>query len=281
MNAKFFGAIGACVLSAAVAQNAQAEVSSQVVGYSNVTVAKGWSFKTLIFKNVDTTKTIDLSNFVVRKSTGAEYGTSGMSSLKANNFYIRKMNTEGGYLDAYHYITCTSGSGAVAQKGWYKNGTEYVAENTVTLTDGEGLIISASKTDSVLVMSGEVDLVCKNTIGKGWSFSGNTTPASFKLNEITVKKNTGAEYGTSGMSSLKANNFYIRKMNTEGGYLDAYHYITCVSGSGAVAQKGWYKNGTTFVEDASDDNLTFAPGEGFIVSCSKTDAQLNLPCPIK
>ena len=232
----------------------------------------------MVFKNVGG-GTFDLATLEVKKNTGADYGTSGMSSIKANGFIVRKMSTAGAYLTDYHYITCISGSGAVPQKGWYEGGTNLVA-SPVLLNDGEGVIILTTKSDAAILMNGEVDLVCKNTVPNGWSFSGNSTPKEFKLTDISVIKNSGAEYSASGMGSIKANGFTIRKISSAGAYLDAYHYITCVSGSGAVAEKGWYKNGNVLVTSESEDNLTFAPGEGFIVLTTKSDAMLVLPSPI-
>lgn len=241
-----------------------------------VDVNNGWSFRTVVFKDI-AGGSFDLRTVKVKKNTGADYNTTGISSLKANGFTVQKISTAGAYLDEYHYITCVSGTGAVAEEGWYKDGKDLVTE-PIALNHGEGVIIHTTKSDAALLMCGEVDFVCQTSVPNGWSFSGNSTPVAFNLSDVQVKKNTGDDYNTTGISSLKANGFTIQKISAAGAYLDEYHYITCVSGTGAVAQKGWYKNGTELV--TSENDLSFEPGEGFIIHTTKSDAMLVLPKPI-
>ena len=177
--------------------------------------------------------------------------------------------------------------------GWQtypKDGSSAAAitRGDFVLRKGEGLIITYSKTvDCKLQVSGEVELTdtsctiaaATSASSTAWSFGGNFTPNTVDLLDVTPTKSDGSLWPSSGVGQnvLTTGNLTIQKISANGAYTDRCQYVS----KGSLT--GWQ----TYPKDGSAahalvaNEMTFAPGEGFIVTYSKTvPCKLVFPSPV-
>ena len=231
---------------------------------------KGFSFFTATFKDT-TSATLDIQKITSVQTNGAAWETSGSGNTKcAGVIRVQKVGTDGTYLDEYSYYSTKT------PQGWYdESGTTYVEAGTVTLENGEGLVVNNLHTvGAKFVVDGEVDLAPARVLPKGFSFCGNFTPVAIDLQDISSTQVDGTAWKTSGSGNTKcAGVIRVQKVGADGTYLDEYSYYS------TKTPQGWYdESGTTYI---SKGTVTFDPGEGFVVNNLHTiGARLVLPNPV-
>ena len=246
---------------------AKADVTSEIVGYQQITIPAGYSFFTVTFENIDATD-FNLSDIGCLQASGAAWKTSGSAATKsAGAITVRKIATNGAYGTEYKYYSTKT------PVGWY-DGDALVEDDAVSFGSGVGMIVYCGKTNgATLQVSGAVRLTAASVnVPSGYSFSGNASPVTINLSDIACKQADGSAWKTSGSATTKsAGAITVRKIATNGAYGTEYKYYS------TKTPIGWY-DGDTLIED---DAVNFAPGEGFIVYCGKTNgAQIILPAPL-
>lgn len=251
MNTKIIAAIGALALCPAVVQ---ADVSSaNIVGYSNATIPSYWSVFAPIFKNCDASGTVYLSQLTPKFDANTALTSDGKVYIQ-----IIENASAGAYGTMYKWYTKLG--------GWSgDNGQTKIAEDAVPLSTGAGFAIrndvtakggvesyskGAEYVSIVILCSGEVDLVCQNTIPSLWSVAGNNSPVKRYLSDFTPTL-------TDGTALISDGKVYIQKIEnvTAGGYGTMYKWYAKLG--------GWSgDNGQTKI--AATD-VPFEPGEGFAI----------------
>ena len=216
---------------------ANAEVSSGIVGYQQITVGTGYHLFTVTFGEVgNTAGTFNINGIKVFQN-GAEY-------TQNNKVILQKMDSTGAYLNVYNYRK--------AKGGWCAGAT---LQTDVTVVDGEAVCINnTTGADIELQVAGEVNLnPWSGTLVAGYSLCGNMTPNTINLNDVVPYQN-GEVYASN-------NKVLLQKMDSTGAYLDVYNYRK---------GKGGWCSGTTLKTD-----ITLAPGESFCVN-NNTGAAIQL-----
>ena len=236
-------------------------------GVSAGVIPNGYSFFTATFENIDATD-FNLSEIACKQYNGAEWLTSGSGKTKcAGAVTMRKISTTGAYGTKYEYYSTK------ATIGWY-DGDTLVTGNAVKFEPGEGVIVYCGNANgAVLQVSGSVRLEpAGKFVPNGYSFSGNASPVAIKLSGVACKQYNGTDWLTSGSGKTKcAGAVTVRKIETNGAYGTKYEYYS------TKTTIGWY-DGDTLI--AGDNDVSFDPGEGFIVYCGNANgAQLILPAP--
>ena len=236
------------------------------MGYQQVDIPSGYSFFTVTFDNLSDAA-FNLSDISCLQADGSAWKTSGSATTKsAGAITVRKIDTAGSYGTKYAYYSTK------ATAGWY-DGDTLIEGNAITFASGEGMIVYCGKTNGAkLQVSGSVRLTAASVVvPSGYSFSGNASPVTINLSAIACKQVDGSEWKTSGSAATKsAGAITVRKIDAAGSYGTKYAYYS------TKATAGWYDGDTLIAGDA----VTFAPGEGFIVYCGKTNgAQIILPAP--
>ena len=264
----------------AVAGTASADVeSANICGYQNIALSNNWSFKTITFKKINGGQ-YKLNEIRCLKPDGTEWAASGNTSARTyNQIRISKIKPNGDYATLYSYSSRNHTDGK--QIGWMVGTTgEVRVGDDVVFENGEGMIIECTRSDlPVLQFSGEVSLTDGRALPNNWSFSGNYTPVSIKLKDIKCLKPDGSEWAASGNTSARTyNQIRISKIKPNGDYGTLYSYSSRNHTDGK--QIGWMV-GTTGEVRVGDD-VVFAPGEGFIVECTRSDLPiLKMPNPIE
>jgi len=247
--------------------------SGNIVGYQQITLPNGFSFFTATFKDCGSVaSSLDIQKISSTQTDGSDWKTSGSSNTKcAGNIRVQKVGTSGAYLDEYRYYSTKT------PQGWYNSdGTAYITDGTVSLENGEGLVVNNTHpVGAKLLVRGEVELVPARVLPNGFSFCGNFTPVTVDLQDITSTQADGTEWKTSGSSNTKCTgNIRIQKIGTDGAYLDEYRYYS------TKTPQGWYDStGTTYIEK---NTVSFAAGEGFVVNNTHpVGARLVLPNPVE
>ncbi len=245
---------------------AKADVTSGIVGYQQITIPQGYSFFTVTFENIDATD-FNLSDIGCLQASGAAWKTSGSATTKsAGAVKVRKIATNGAYGTEYKYYSTK------ATIGWY-DGDTLIENDDVAFESSEGMIVYCGNANgAILQVSGAVRLESAGVlVPQGYSFRGNSSPVTINLSDIGCKQASGAEWKTSGSATTKsAGAVKVRKIATNGAYGTEYKYYS------TKTTIGWY-DGDTLIEG---DDVTFAPGEGFIVYCGNANgAQIILPAP--
>ena len=221
-----------------------------VVGYQLVSVPAGWSVFTPTFKDVGGTD-FDLKDVVPCDASG-----NVLTSSK-NKITVQKLSADGSLLVSYSYTTASN-------KGWHLNNVA-ISKGDVVFADGEGIAVNnVSGSALTFRVAGAVDLVCRNVIPTGWSFSGNSTPVRVDLKNIVPCDATGTP-----LTSSK-NKITVQKLGTEGSFDLSYSFTT-------ASNKGWHLNNVAI----NEGEVVFEPGEAFgINNVSGAVVILQLPSPV-
>ena len=257
------------------------------MGYQQIDVNNGYSFRTVTFKNITQTE-FDLTDILPLHADGTPFGET-FADRCAGNVTVRKIDAKGYYGTTYAYWSVGE-EGA----GWSTDdGETCIKPGVVKLKAGEGLIVwndlADIDTDDPLAMkfqvSGEVDLSPRSVFGNGYSFGGNATPVEIDLTKIIpLRKDEGGNWVEFGetFADRCAGNVTVRKIDAKGYYGTTYAYWS-VGEEGA----GWSTDdGETCIKE---NTVKFAPGEGFILwndladidTEDPLDVALRLPAPIK
>ena len=239
--------LSAVAITALCATVANAEVSSGIVGYQQISVPSGYSLFTVTFQNV-TNSVYDIQDIKVLTSDGAAYTVN-------NKVKMQKVSTAGEYLTAYNY--------RLSKGGWCQAAT-YVGEGVVTFADGEGVALYNGEATSVLLqVSGAVNLTPVSTAIPATSYKiiGNPTPVTVDIQDVIPYL---------GEEICSANNrVKVQKVGTNGEYGTAYNW--------RQSKGGWCQSATFIGRDA----VTLAPGEGLAVYNGEAGAvTLKFPNPI-
>ena len=211
---------------------AKADVTSEIVGYQEISVPTGYSLFTVTFQEVGGGN-YDIQNIV-------PYTTEGAVVTGNNKVIVQKMDTTGAYLTTYNYRST---------KGGWCQGSTFVGTEAVTFSDGEAMCINNNFGAVVkLRVSGAVAITPQTpALPTGYSLCGNMTPVTIDLQDITPCDSEG--------NVVTGNNkVIIQKMDTTGAYLTTYNYRTT---------KGGWCQGSTYV---GTEAVTFAPGESFCLN---------------
>ena len=261
-------------------------MESGVVGYQQIDVNNGYSFRTVTFKNITQTE-FDLTEIVPLHADGTPFGESILDWCMGN-VMVRKIDAEGAYGTPYSYYSLTD-YGA----GWSSDGGDtIIGKNVMKLKAGEGVIIYCdcadledNPQDAKLQVSGEVVLAPRAEYLPGYSFGGNFTPVAIDLTQIIPQRwdadeNKWVDFGES-LFDWCMGNVMIRKINAEGAYGTPYSFYSLTDFG-----PGWSTDGGDTIVSANV--LKFAPGEGFILYNDYADLEetplnvaLKLPAPIK
>ena len=148
------------------------------------------------------------------------------------------------------------------------------------------MIVYCGKPAAQFNVSGGVNLQGTTTaIATGYSFGGNSTPVTVNLSDIKCTRSDGADWLRTGFGAAAANAcagvIFLRKISANGAYGQEYKYY----GKNATDTfgPGWYvgeraTDGSNLV--TKDKNVTFEPGEGWILYSGKDAAKIALPAPI-
>lgn len=236
-----------------------------------------------MFKNISAEK-VSLNEITPCTPAGVAIVGDGKVSLQV-------VSTEGYYGTVYSWCPATCG-------GWSADGgATKIADNVVSFSAGEGFAMynslsvkadgtegtgrGTTKSPATMLVSGEVDLVCKNVVPSGYSISGNSTPTKIYLSDITPTTPAGVAIAGDGKVSLQV-------VSTEGYYGTVYSWCPATCG-------GWSADGGATKIAATEVPLN--PGEGFAMynslsvnasgveatgrGTTKSPAVLSLPSPVK
>ena len=229
-------------------------VSSDIVGYGYYQVPAGYSIFSPVFKSVSG-ENFDLND--ITPTTTNRVALTGNAKVT-----VFKLTTTGAYGTSYAWYPAV---------GWSADGgTTGVSDGVVTFTSGEGFAMSSTYKElngvestnkkavaapMAMLVSGEVDLVCKNAVPYGYSISGNATPLPLDLNDITpITTNSVALTGNAKVT--------VFKLGTAGTYETSYAWYPSV---------GWSADGGA--TGLANGIVTFTAGEGFALS--STYKELN------
>ncbi|MBQ4440009.1 MAG: hypothetical protein II909_02570 [Kiritimatiellae bacterium] len=226
---------------------AKADVTSEIVGYQQITIPTGYSLFTVTFKDVGGDE-YDIQDIKVLTTAGADYASN-------NKVKMQKLSVAGEYLTLYNY--------RLSKGGWCQ-GSTYVGTAAVTFADGEGVALyNGDASELKLQVSGAVNLTPVSTAIPTASYKiiGNPTPVSVDLQDVIPYL---------GENICSANNkVKVQKIGTDGEYGTLYNWRQ---------SKGGWCQGSTFV---GENVVTLAPGEGLAVYNGESEAvTLKFPSPI-
>ena len=223
-----------------------------MVGYQLVPVQKGFSAFTPTFKGIG--NDLDLTTIEVCNANGE------IISDMAEEITIQLMDEGGYYRDTYGYWP---------DFGGWEVDMEPIEPGTVTFKPGYAVCVNNTwEGDGVIYLkvSGEVDLVNKNEIRRGFSFWGNSTPVAVDLTEIDVVDKDGV------IIADMAEEITLQVFDEGGYYRDTYAYWPDFG--------GWEVD----MEALNKGDVIIQPGESFCVNNtweSSASVWLKLPCPVK
>lgn len=261
-------------------------VSSDIVGYQQIDVNTGYSFFTVTFDNITDATKFNLSDITCTKSDGSAWLRTGAAANACNGaIRVRKINTAGAYGQEYVYYGKNASD--TFGPGWYvgsreSDGSNLIEADDVTLNPGEGVIVYSSKPSAKFQVSGAVRLSAfSGAVVKGYSFGGNRTPVTVNLSDIACTKSDGSAWLRTGAAANACNGAVrVRKINTAGAYGQEYVYYG--KNASDTFGPGWYEGSRE--SDGSNlitgNQVTFAPGEGWIMYSSKDAANIVIPSPV-
>ena len=200
--------------------------------------------------------------------------------------FAQKISVNGAYGQKYIYYGKNASD--TFGPGWYEgtreaDGSNLVQGDEVTLAPGEGLIVNSTKSGALFQVSGGVKLEPLNAaIVNGWQFGGNCTPATLNLADIKITKEDGSDWLRTGAAANACNGaIFLQKISANGAYGQKYIYYG--KNASDTFGPGWYvgvreADGSNLV---TGDDVTFAPGEGWILNSTKSAAKIVVPSAIK
>ena len=225
---------------------ANAEVTSGIVGYQQITVGTGYHLFTVTFKNV-AGGDFDVQDIVPYLNGSVVEANAAVT--------VQKMGTDGGYLQVYGY---RKGKG-----GWCK-GLTLQDRGVVTFKDGEAFCVYNNAGGEItLQVSGQVEInPWSAEVATGYSLVGNMTPVKIDIQDIIPYNMNGEEITGNATVTLQ-------KMGADGGYLQVYGYR---KGKG-----GWCKGLTL----QSRGTVEFEPGESAcLYNNTGATVQLKFKSPV-
>ena len=256
-----------------------------IVGYQSIDISTGYKFFTATFENITDNTKFNLSDIKCTKPDGSEWLRTGAAANACNGaIYIQKIDAEGSY--GQEYIYYGKNASDTFGPGWYvgsreADGSNLVTDDSITLKPGEGLIVYSGKTAKFQVSGGVKLEPMTSDITTGYSFGGNCTPATLNLSDVRITKPDGSEWLRTGAAANACNGaIYIQKIDAEGSYGQEYIYYG--KNASDTFGPGWYvgsreADGSNLV---TNDAVTFAPGEGWIMYSGKA-AKLVIPSAVK
>ena len=221
---------------------AKADVTSEIVGYQQITIPAGYSIYTVTFQDVSG-EAYDIQDIVPQIAD-------------KNKVYAQKCAADGSYTTLYNYRPDKS--------AWYQ-GIKALT-SSVTLFDGEALCFNNKyDTDVTIQVSGKVAIApWSGAVPSGYTLVGNMTPATIDLQDIVPY-----DCGETPAIIADKNKVYIQKCGTDGSYLTLYNYRP---------DKGeWYQG----IKAVGRGAVTFAPGEAACLNNKyETAVQLKFPSPV-
>ena len=240
-------------------------------------------------------ETFSLSNLKCVRPDGEDWLRTGFGTAAANAcagaITVRKIASNGAYGQEYKYYGKNSAD--TFGPGWYvgdraADGSNLVTtDNDVTLARGEGLIVYCGKTAATFRVAGGVVLTATTVdVANGYSFGGNCTPVLVKLSEVQCLRSDGEAWLRTGFGTAAANAcagaITVRKIASNGAYGQEYKYYG--RNSADTFGPGWYigdraADGSNLI--TTENDVTFEPGEGWIIYNGKTAAKIVVPQPVK
>jgi len=192
------------------------------------------------------------------------------------------LNEYGGAAGVYVYMTAATATEFGFTEGWYLGDdisnwdgeSALVNQNSVTLYDGESLMVEVSSDDAALVFAGLVsdtatELGC--TAGTK-TFLSNCTPVSRTLGDITVNADFGELSDT------------LTMLNEYGGAAGVYVYMTAATAAEFGFTAGWYDGDAISNWDGESAlvpvNTELPPGQGFMLEVGTDGAAVIIPAAL-
>ena len=123
-------------------------VSSDIVGYQQITIPQGWAIYTTTFKNVDGSQ-VDLNSIYFLKSDGSAFATSGKTGVCKGKIQVTKINSDGSYATSYLYYSTLAGTDG---KAWTQDGATAIADGVETIKAGEAFAINNITGEAVIMV---------------------------------------------------------------------------------------------------------------------------------
>ena len=218
------------------------------VGYQEVEVPTGYYIFTPTFKNVSSDSKFDIKTIKPILPSGVAVG----QNQKVTIFVLDESGNYG--VAIYWYGKSNM---------WTKDGIKSINDGEVMVGNGQGVAVwntvkvnastgvevtKGGVTSSIkMLVSGEVDLVCKNTVPTGYMINGNSTPNAINLKKITPRLLNG--------TALRQNQKVTVFMLDEDGNYGAAIYWYGKTGI-------WTTDGAT---EISDLDGTLNAGQGFAI----------------
>ena len=177
--------------------------TSNIVGYQEISIPKGFSLYTVTFKNV----------------VGGDYNVQDMIPMVngaqltgMNQVTFQKCSTDGSYGTTYGWLQ--------ARGGWCQG---MVKVNDVTLLSGEAVCFNSKQENVMIRVSGAVELTpYSHALKTGFNLVGNMTPATINLQDIVPYV---GETQLTGMNQVT-----LQKCNTDGSYATTYGWLPARGG---------------------------------------------------
>ena len=192
------------------------------------------------------------------------------------------LNEYGGAAGVYVYMTGTTAADFGLEEGWYDNDeisnwdgeSALVNQNSVSLYEGESLMVEVSSDDAALVFSGLVpDTATELECYPGQkTFLSNSTPVSRTLGDLTINANFVE------LSDM------LTMLNAYGGAAGVYVYMTATTAADFGLSAGWYDNDEISNWDGESAlvpvNTALPPGQGFMVEVASDGAAIIVPAAL-
>ncbi len=189
-------------------------IESNIVGYQNYTVVKGYNVFTPIFQNTDTANAkLSIQNL---KLIGADDGQL---------LYV--LNSKGNFESIYYWFNEFVDGDTTYSEGWF---SDNMGNNLATrdIEMGEAFYINA-KGDATLQTSGGVKLGEFNkTLSAGYNMIGNATPYSIDIQKLKL---IGAQDGDL---------LYI--VNSKGNFESIYYWFNEFVDGDTTYSEGWFSD---------------------------------------
>ena len=228
--------------------NAEGIESANVCGYQQVNVPAGYYVFTPTFKNIGADQKFDIKTLKPILPAGAQVA----NNQKVSIFVLDAAGNYGASISWYG-----------KKEMWTIDGVNAIADGEVMVGAGQGIAVwntvkvnettgaevakGGVTTPIHFLVSGEVDLECRNLVPAGYMLNGNSTPVSINLKNVTPRL-------PSGLAVANNQKVSVFKLDSAG------NYEASISWYGKSGM--WTKDGTNPI---SDEEGVLAPGCGFAV----------------